>query len=85
MIFYSNISNASYTLDNTGIIINNSLTTFPPNILINASIFTNSSMVLFNYSNINMLPVSIANQARYQCSVSNPNPKITNPLVSFYT
>ena len=85
MIFYSNVSNASYTLDNTGIIINNSLTTFPPNILINTSIFTSNSMVLSIYSNINMRPLIIANQASYQCSVSNPNPKITNPLVSFYT
>jgi hypothetical protein len=37
MIFYSNINKASYRLDNTGMIINNSLTIFPPNILINAN------------------------------------------------
>jgi hypothetical protein len=37
MIFYSNIEKASYTIDNTGMIIKNSLTKFPPNVLINAN------------------------------------------------
>jgi hypothetical protein len=45
MIFHSDVSRASYTLDNTGIVIENSLTNANPNNLIITTPFTTSPLI----------------------------------------
>jgi hypothetical protein len=59
MIFYSETSISGYTLDNTGIVIENSLTNFNPNSLISTMPFIHSSMTLYNYG-IVKLPATIS-------------------------
>lgn len=80
----SDISNASYALDNTGFVIKSALKDFTRNTLVTVSPFTDftSNFSIFDYPYHNMIPLNKTAIPSYDCSV-NDTKIVTHPLVQY--
>jgi hypothetical protein len=80
----SDVSSASYTLDNSGIIIQFDLKDFTSNTKVEVSPFTDitNSFTITNYSNYNMTAFNVSAISQYNCDITD-NAVIGGPLVEF--
>jgi polyisoprenoid-binding protein YceI len=81
----SDVSNASYTLDNSGINIQFDLKDFTLNTIVNATIFTNitDSFTISNYSNYDLVPFNVSAISNYSCNITNKTVLDDVPLVEY--
>jgi len=80
----SDVSSASYTLDDSGIIIEFELKDFTPNTKVEVSPFIDitNSFTITNYSNYNMAAFNVSAISQYSCDITD-NAVIGGPLVQY--
>ena len=81
----SDVSSASYTLDDSGINIQFDLKDFTPNTIVNATIITNvtGSFIISNYSNYDMVAFDVSAISNYSCNITNKTVLDDVPLVEY--
>jgi hypothetical protein len=81
----SDISGASYALDDSGINIKFDLKDHTPNTIVDSSPFNLiASFAISNYSNYDMVPLNITAMTKYNCDITN-RVIIGIPLVQYKT
>jgi hypothetical protein len=79
----SDVSSASYALDDSGINIKFEMKDSAPNTIVNVSPFNvTPSFSISNYSNYNMVPLNILAMTKYSCDITNYD-IIGDPLVQY--